>query len=736
MAHVFLNLFWHHHQPYYVDALTGVASLPWVRLHGIKDYFGMAAVLERHPEVRCTFNMVPALVEQIQGYADGTIRDRAFLAAEKDPSGLTAEEAEYVAANFFRANPTTMIAPYARYHELWRRREDARRRNEPLARLFRPDELRDLQVWHNLAWFHPLAVDRDPELQELRRKGRAFTEDEKRRILGKEIEILAGIVPQYRRLRERGQVELTTSPYFHPILPLLCDMEDARAALPQVTLPHNHLRNAEDARWHLREAVASHERHFGVRPAGLWPSEGSVSEAILPLLREAGIRWFGTDEEILAHSSNRWIARDGSGDVQDPDFLYRPYRMPGENGDLAGVFRDHALSDLLGFHYQRMDPAAAADDLVARLERIGRRAPSAPLVSVILDGENAWEYYANEGLPFFDRLYGRLARHPSIRTVRVSDHLEANPPDRALDRLFPGSWIDHSFYTWIGHSEDRRGWEAVYRVRADLVAARGTVPPEAEARAWRALYAAEGSDWYWWFGDDRSSEEDELFDRLFRRHLMAVYGALGREAPRFLETPIKATGAKPAAFIRPRDLVQATLDGRVTSYFEWLFAGRYVREQDRGVMDRSSPDVVEEIHFGSGDNRIWIRIDLRRDPPRGAASGPLAVELVFQAPKPVRLRVDGLPPERRRTAPGQAPERRPVVRLDADGAPAGDPVGEAVAAETIEIAVPYRNLDFRENDVVEFFAVFRREGEVLDQAPLSGALVFEILPEGADRVVW
>ena len=317
-------------------------------------------------------------------------------------------------------------------------------------------------------WIHPLAFEHDAELAEFRNKGRGWTEKEKQWLLDKQMELLRQVVPLHRELLERGQVELTTTPFYHPILPLLWDKRLARRAMPNVMLPKHLEGYPEDAREHVRRAVEFHEKLFGQKPRGMWPSEGSVCQGIIPAIAEAGIQWIGTDEEILSCSTDGWVSRDGNGYLRNPEMLYRPWRVEEQGKSLQIVFRDHAMSDQIGFHYQRYAPEHAVDDFVGKLEAIGNatggNAGHRPtLVSIILDGENCWEYYPNAGVEFLRGVYRRVVQHPKIKPVRIGDYLARYPATDKLGHLFPGSWIQHNFGIWIGHPECNRAWDLLLR---------------------------------------------------------------------------------------------------------------------------------------------------------------------------------------------------------------------------------------------------------------------------------
>jgi alpha-amylase/alpha-mannosidase (GH57 family) len=643
MADIALAFLWHQHQPYYPDDVAGENPMPWVRLHGVKDYYGMARHLWEVPEMRCTINLVPSLLVQLLAYTDGGASDR-FLDVSRVPAdGLSEPECLFLLDHFFMANPARMIQPFARYAELYQRRGLGRNTAREALRRFNERDFRDLQVWFNLAWVHPLAVEEDDTLRALRQKGRGFSEAEKAALLDKHLELLRRVLPLHRELAARGQVELTTTPFYHPILPLLLDKTLAREALPEVKLPRHTAGYPEDAECHVRRAVEQHERLFGAAPTGMWPAEGSVCQSMLPLLAAHGIRWIATDEGILGASTGGLVRRDEKGHVVHPERLYRPYRVREGDAELAVVFRDHALSDLIGFHYQRSDAVTAAEHFLGCLEGIARvtPGPDPALVSVILDGENCWEHYAEGGVEFLRALYRRCTTTPGVRPVKIGEYLEQHPPADALPRLAAGSWIGHNFAIWIGHEEDNTAWDLLHRTREYLVRkgeggrrkdekagsdSSFLLPPSSLGRAWEELYIAEGSDWFWWYGEDHSSAQDELFDQLFRKHLRNVYGLLGDEPPADLARPIKRS-VRRDLYTTPTRFLDVKVDGRY-SFFEWYGAGRYTCRDERGTMALAARGPLRELYFGFDLGRLYVRLDCE-GPARPALALYDALRLAF-----------------------------------------------------------------------------------------------------------
>ncbi|MGB9613458.1 MAG: glycoside hydrolase family 57 protein, partial [Candidatus Margulisiibacteriota bacterium] len=480
-----LAILWHMHQPFYKDLVTGEYILPWVRLHAVKDYYDMVAILERFPEVRVTFNLVPSLLLQIEDYVQNKVSDKFLELTLKDPKDLTLEEKIFILQNFFMANWENMIKPYPRYLDLLLKRGRFVSPNElvRLAQRFSSEEYLDLQVWFNLTWFGFIYKNEDPVIGELIKKGKYFTEEDKRLVIEKQWEVMGKVIRKYKELEERGQVELTTTPFYHPILPLLCDTNSAKEAMPYVRLPESAFQHPEDAEAQIRLAIEYHEQKFGHKPKGMWPSEGSVSEQIIPIVANAGIRWIATDEAILERSLHKIEMRARTLSAAE---LYQPYLAEREGKEVAIIFRNHFLSDQIGFVYHRWAVADALNDFMSHLNNIRISLPEDQknyLVSVILDGENAWEYYQDGGKKFLEAFYGRLSHDPMVKTVRVSDYLEQNPPTKKLSKLFAGSWIDSNFKIWIGHEEDNLAWSYLSRARLALEG----VDSESNKTAWQEL---------------------------------------------------------------------------------------------------------------------------------------------------------------------------------------------------------------------------------------------------------
>jgi alpha-amylase/alpha-mannosidase (GH57 family) len=668
-------LLWHMHQPFYVDGASGAHVLPWVRLHALKDYWGMAALLREFPELRVTFNLVPSLLVQIEAFALDAALDRHLDIGLRPAADLTDDDARFCIDEFFHAHHGRMIGQHPRYLELFERRQQVRAGGPA----FTADELRDLQVWHKLVWVDPFYMD-DARVAGLYRKERGFSEADKETLREVELEILRRVIPEYRAAGERGQAELSTSPFYHPILPLLCDLGVYRTTHPEWPPPEEPFAYAGDALDQLDRSVALHTRHFGERPAGLWPSEGAVSDAMLEVVRQAGFRWVATDEEILGQSLGITFQRDSDGVVQHGDALYRPYQVGGEGRSVACGFRDHALSDLIGFTYASWSAEDAARDFVRRVAAAGAsaraRGAEDPVVFVILDGENAWEHFDGQGRPFLRALYRELTTDPEVRTVTMGEACAA--ATARVAHIHPGSWIHSDFYIWAGHADDRRAWGQLARARRRLE----ELPPGRAGldRAREALLIAEGSDWFWWYGDDHSSDHDQAFDQLFRRHLSYAYLSMGDPVPAELLISNITTDAALVP-TSPWVPLSPALDGEDSSYFEWMGGGWFDTRESAGAMHQvtRAPHPIAGIRYGYDDRHLFLCAV-----PRG--TGPVlesGQELVISFPAVgLHLAV---------SATGHLQAR------DGQGKTISLPSGcRAASRRTVEIQVPVTALDAHE----------------------------------------
>ncbi len=616
---LYVSLVWHQHQPlYYKDPETGIYTRPWVRVHATKDYYDMAATVAKYPDVHVTFNLTPVLLKQLDDFIAGA-KDIYWVMAEKPADQLTEDDKRFLLQRFFDTNPR-IIARFPRYKELADKRQGA----DPEAidaalQSFTTQDYLDLQVLFNLAWFDPDFLAQDP-LKALVEKGRDFTEADKPVLFDKAIDVIKGIVPLHKELQDKGQIEVITTPYAHPILPLVYDTNLALVGNPGAVMP-NRFSYPNDAIAQLKKSVEIYQQHYGREPRGLWPGEGAVAQEIVKMVGDAGYQWMATGEDVLAKSLGLdGFTRDSKDTVQEADKLYQPYVVqdPKYGEKVNMVFRDLRLSDLIGFEYSNKDGKAAAADLMQRLENIREElkkegATGPHLVSIILDGENAWENYPNDGKDFLNAMYQNFADSKTIKTVTPGEYFTLHPPTQTIDNLFPGAWFSPNYDTWIGEDEEATAWNYLLKTREALaeydIAKRKTVAPEKLAQALDYMYLAEGSDWFWWYGTDQDSGDDAYFDRAFRALLAGVYTSLDLPVPDFVQVPIVSQKVA-APTQQAQGLISPKIDGIVSPQAEWAKAGSYVVT---GGAQARSEDVASAFYYGLDAQNMSFRVDLKSD---------------------------------------------------------------------------------------------------------------------------
>jgi alpha-amylase/alpha-mannosidase (GH57 family) len=694
----------------YKNTVTGIYELPWVRLHACKDYYDTVAILDSFPKIRSNFNLVPSLMLQLDEYAKGIAKDKSLEITLKQAETLNEDDKIYILQNFFMANWDTMILPYPRYAQLLEKRgkntsKDSLKRT---ITYFKPQDFRDLQVWFNLSWMDPYWKEKDPLVNSLYAKGSKFSEEEKQLLIKKQLDICGMIVSKYKEMQEKGQIEVSVTPFYHPILPLLCDTNNARIATPHIALPKKRFQHRKDAQIQIQKAVAYYKEHFGMSPNGMWPSEGSVSEDIIPLLVEEGIKWIATDEEILFRTRPDLAGHHSN--------LYSPYKINLFDQQINIVFRDHSLSDAIGFVYAKWKPEHAVNDFIKRVHAIRESLSESNqnhLISVILDGENCWEYYQNDGWDFLKLLYKTLSEDPLIETTTINDFIKNNPPKETLSRLWAGSWINGNFGIWIGHAEDNLAWDYLSEARTFLTDYIEKHPEKADSEdvksAWERIYIAEGSDWNWWYGDDHSSDNNETFDYLFRQHLIGVYESLGEKAPEYFHRVIKGI-VKKAPTLEPIDFISPVIDGKVTNYFEWHAAGFYQVGFSGGSMHQVDT-VTRAFYYGFNLENFYLRLDLSV-PLNETTLSELAFKVIFITPA----------------------EREVFLSFKADGSinqfliktPQGiDNLNKAAAKKIVELCIPFEKLWLApEDNTIEFIVSVLKNGTEIERWPYQSSTSF------------
>jgi len=722
MNKVYLAFLWHQHQPMYKNPSTGVYELPWVRLHAVKDYYDTAAILDEFPKIKSNFNLVPSLLTQLDDYAKKTARDRFMDLTLKNADNLSEEEKIFILHNFFMANWETMVYPHPRYLQLLEKR-GKQVKPADLKRIqanFKTQDFRDLQVWFNLSWMDPYWQQKDELVKSLYAKGKNFSEEEKTELIAKQLEICGMITQKYKALQDSGQIEVSTTPFYHPILPLISDTNNATGATPHMTLPAKRFAHREDARIQVEKAIDYYRNIFGQAPKGMWPAEGSVSEDVIPIFAQAGIKWIATDEGILFHSNPSLGASRRN--------LYKPYKLDILGSTINIIFRDHALSDSIGFIYSNWDPRDAVNDFMRRVHSIGNMAEPGQncIIPVILDGENCWEYFPNDGWDFLRLLYKTISEDPEVETVTINDYLEKYPPQDTLKTLWPGSWINSNYGIWIGHPEDNLAWTYLTDTRNFLMEYTIKHPElrdsEKLKKAWESIYIAEGSDWNWWYGDDHSSGNDEMFDFLFRQYLINVYELTGEKVPDYLYKGIKGAEKKyptlePIGFITPK------IDGKVSNYFEWQAAG-YYNVSGGGAMHQVET-VLKSFHYGFDLENIYFRLDLNLS--MGSQNlKDFCFKTVFLQPQGFEATI---------TAEADPKLIRAAFRNPSEGI--DEDLEKAAIGKIIEFAVPISKLCLLpDQNIIEFVIIILKNGLEFERWPYKSSVTMPKPTEEFTIINW
>ena len=570
---------WHMHQPDYRDA-SGVMQMPWVFLHTIKDYYDMPWMLSRHEGLKATFNITPPLIEQIKLYYNEPQNHDRFLKIWLDePLNLSEIDHQWM-IKICKSTPyDTMVAPLPTYKTLYEKEH------------YNNDELRDLEMLFMLSWCGVYLRTHNSLIDTLIKKGRYYNQEDKQLLLHELVAFIKKLFPYYSQLHKEGRISISTTPLNHPILPLLMDMNNAIKANASTQIPKQHIPLQEDAKLQVDRAKALFIETFGFKGEGFWPAEGAVDEQSVALLKESGIKWIATDEAILFKSLGHTHRAE----------LYSPYMYKG----MCMGFRDHCLSDLIGFTYRFWDANKAAEHFVNSLSSINSENSDAT-VFVILDGENAWEFFPNNAFDFFDALYRKLNHTPWCKSLHMDD--VATLPAKTLDRLAPGSWIHGEFNTWVGHSEKTRAWELIYLTKRDYMHHDENLNDDTRAKIQEHFLAAECSDWFWWYGDDHFTEFGEEFDTLFRSHLISIYDLMNIAPPSDLFKPIIENRSTQNFHLHPQSPISPDTNGIHDSFFEWIGCGVIDESKLFSTMDRVRGP-VSKILYGQDEGSLYFAFD-------------------------------------------------------------------------------------------------------------------------------
>lgn len=595
-----IAFYWHMHQPVYQLSPEGDYLMPWTRLHAVKDYLDMVTILDNFKDIKLNFNVVPVLLDAFIDYGEKGLHDLHSRLTVTDIKDLTEDDKEFILNNFFDSNYRTMILPYEEYNRLFQKRQTMA---EADISAFSEQEYSDLMALFNLAWFDPSYKNEYIALKKLFKKGKGYTLEDRQNIIEIQRDIIRRIIPAYRKYVEDGKIEITTSPYYHPILPILLDIGSIKIANKE-GLPVD-LKMPLDAKMQTVAALDRIEELTGKRPRGIWPSEHCVSPKELDMFKEAGAEWSISDEGILSESINFEFVRDFKGYLEEPYHLLKSYEY--KNG-LKMVFRNSLFSNLIGFEYPNYDSVLAANDLYDRIKVMQSKLLSSPdenhILTIAMDGENCWENYPNDGINFLKTLYELIEKDESLETVLISDYLDREKNHKPLKNIASGSWINRNFKLWIDEPLKNLAWNYLKQVRDDFskYVKENPYNPNIEL-ARRELFIAEGSDWFWWYGEPNDSGRDNIFDYIFREHLKNIYLYLGLEAPEYLDTPLLSAISKPSRY--PKGEINPVLDGLDKAEDDsWLNAG-CISIPDGPVLKENK--FFDRICFGYDKDNLYLR---------------------------------------------------------------------------------------------------------------------------------
>ncbi|MEN8154474.1 MAG: glycoside hydrolase family 57 protein [Acidobacteriota bacterium] len=688
-AKIKIALLWHMHQPWYKGAFSGKFELPWVRIHAIKDYYGMVKILEDLPDIKVTFNLVPSLLVQLDEYAQGK-KDIWQEVFDIESEKLSREEAGFIVNNFFSVNYDNHIKPYPDYERLYKKKENTGNvKNSDWRNVFNANELRDIQAWSLLTNFDEIYKRENTEIIKLLKKGKNFSEKDKKILSEIELKLLKKIIPLYKKMWGSGQIEISTTPYYHPILPLLIDPQlgrETNPSLPEYDLDFNW---KEDAEEHIKQSLDYMEEMFGKRPEGMWPSEGSVSQEVVEIMDRFGIKWTATDEKIL-HKSKIRAGEDVS--------YFMPWIVEGKN--IKIFFRDNYLSDQIGFFYKNGDQGKNAKDLFDKIISSGKSGDEEIVVPIILDGENAWEYYSGSGRVFLKEFFRLVAESDNAECVTFS---EASSSDHGvMEKLAAGSWINGNFNIWIGDEEDRRAWKLIRETKLILENRWKDIPVSDQNEIKEHIKIAQGSDWFWWYGSENHTDDLETFDRLFRENLIKALLIAGEVIPGDLEKPVFFSKRKNGIQIKnPKKYITPVIDGKVSGFFEWMGSGEIDVGNMAGAIYISNP-VLKKIHFAFDRENFYLRLDLKEKAEKFLKKGFMFKIELNHGDNKVLIPVPG--------------NNKKI---------------QCSAMEIIECGIPFTLLKFKEGDNFSFRIIVKKRGKIFSVFPPHEQINLKI-PEERD----
>ncbi len=605
-----IAFYWHMHQPVYQLTPNGDYLMPWVRLHAVKDYLDMALWAEKFKDLKLNFNYVPQLLDSIIEYAQNDAHDIHSRLLITPVEKFTSEDKIYILNNFFDANYQTMILPNEEFHRLYK---IAQLDETNDISIFTDQEYADLTALFNLAWIDPSYKTSNKKLKQLVTKGKNYTLEDRIEILNIQRQIIKKIIPTLKKLVQDKKIEITTSPYYHPILPILLDYKNLRKNSAEDEILD--LKAEQDAKIQTQKALDRVEEIIGVRPRGIWPSEHCVSPKTLDMFSSLGIDWSISDEGILANSIDFEFEHDFKAYIQEPYHLLKTYKYKAKSSDIKMIFRESTIANLISFEYQNHNPVATANDLYDRIKVMQSKILSSPdkehLLTIAMDGENCWENYLEDGATFLKTLYELILGDESLETVLISDYLDKAKEDKPLKKIASGSWINRNFKLWIGEPVKDLAWTYLARVRSDLSGFIKREPnnPNIEL-AKKELYICEGSDWFWWYGEPNDSGRDNIFDFIFRTHLKNIYRYLELKPPSYLDDPLSdISSAKPSRY--PKAPITPQIDGKnvISEDDEWNNAG-FIEIPDGPVLRESK--LFDKIRFGNDKQNFYLKFHLNK----------------------------------------------------------------------------------------------------------------------------
>lgn len=716
-----IAFYWHMHQPVYQLNSYGDYLMPWVRMHGVKDYLDMLLILNDFEKIKLNFNLVPVLLDAFIDYGEKDAHDIHSRLTVTNISELTNDDKEFILNNFFDANYSSMIFPYENYNELYQKRFAEERAN---ICDFSDQEYSDIMAWFNLVWIDPVHKEKFPEFKKLLEKGGNYTFEDRIEIIELHRKIIRMIIPSYKEFLEKGKIEITTSPYYHPIIPVLLDMKSSQKNLSTVDSSLFGLDLSEDAKLQTKYALDKIEELFDKRPKGIWPSEQCVSPQTLELFKELGVQWTISDEGILTSSIDFEFVRDFKGYLEDPYFLMKSYKYKTKNSDIQMIFRDSVIPNLIGFEYANHDPKVAANDLYDRIKVIQNKLQKSPdkhhILTIAMDGENCWENYSEDGTTFLKTIYSMIEDDETLETVLISDYLAKEKYHKELKKIHSGSWINRNFQLWVGEPVKNVAWTYLKQVKEDLNNFIEKNPEHENIKlAQKELMIAQGSDWFWWYGEPNDSGQDHIFDYLFREHLKNVYRYLGLKPHSFFDSPLISIFTKPTRY--PKNTISPKIDGGSEPDDEdWLDAGCIDLPNGPVLQDNK---LFDKICYGADEDNFYLRLYLSNSFQENYSTNPILHQMYIymrncdkkQLQSPVRLinKTENISPTMREKFHNELRismmdnklyPMRLTKSIPGDLWAIQDTKDVKMAYQkVIDVSIPFDNLDISSGEKLEFF---------------------------------